>query len=329
MLLVNLVALVQLLVNAELLFDISLPTDKFSDGELLIADDTIYTPSLIGGEIEIAHGYDGQEGNWAIFHMDRCMTREFMRFYLDDITTLSLKFDMYYDLENGTENYFWLLMDNTYLTVKDMTLYAEYHLSDPLAEVKERTLHHFELHGDYDTDSLIIEVDGREVLSAKLFTGRHGMGESPSYVFSMINFGWSLTSYSATSCFGHLAVSNFKIYDTLDTGDGMLEASIVIDKVGEVPDVGGRIKYTATIKNTYATSENGYIFWLTITLPSGLQYPVKRRSRGTLAASGVFDASKAVKIPGWVAAGSYQLTLVVVDRQNGDITTATSSFVKL
>jgi len=331
-----LVALLQLLVKAELLYDLSFLSDKFSDGAILVSDDTIHTPSSLNGSIEIAHGYDGQEGNWAKLGTNgACKIQGDIMNFQTSSRTISLELDIYYG--GGSSRFNIQMEPGVVVRVYDMKLVlfdvGLFTFETELGEMKERTRHHLEVFISWEINLLYVTLDGKNVSSGELYDDSFNVYDYyEDDVIDIVKLEFTHTEIQEP-CDDIVAVSNIKISDdSLEQPEpevGMLQPSIKITKRNEIPAEGGRIRYDAAIKSTYAKSDKDFIFYLTITLTSGLQIPVKRRHSKTLAASKVFDASRVAKIAGWVPAGSYQLTLVVINAENGDITTATSAFVKL
>jgi len=325
----TLVSLVPFSINAEVLYDVSFPSDLFSDGETVVADVTINTPSsIVFGSQEIAYGHAGQEGNWAIFNTPDCFIYDQMEFeFHGDRHEIYVEIDIYVDGIDGSDNSFSIKLDSNGYGARGINfhglgrIYLFNRGSVWLSGLNDGKLYNLKLYANTNTDSFIISIDDEEVYNGVL----------QDTDLTSLRLTLSPRTGSATTCNeSNVAVSNIKVYEfASDVEPDTFQPSIELTSGNVVSEEGGRIRYNIAIKNNDANSPHDHIWWIKIALPSGVDYSVKkRRPASTIAGGGVFDTSGGVTVPDWVPTGSYDLTLVVVNTENGKVTTATTSIVK-
>lgn len=324
-----LVSLVQFSINAEVLYDISFPSDLFSDGETVVADVTTNTPSsIVFGSQEIAYGHAGQEGNWAIFNTPDCFIYDQMEFeFLGDRNEIYVQIDIYVDGIDGSDNSFGIFLDSNGYGARAIRfhglgrIYLFNRGSFWLSELNDGKRYNLKLHANTIKDSFIISIDDEEVYNGVL----------QDTDLSGLRLSLSPWTGRATTCDESIvAVSNIKVYEfASDLEPDTFQPSIELTSGNVVSEDGGRIRYNIAIKNNDANTPHDHIWWIKIDLPSDVDYSVKKYGpASTIGGGEVFYKSRGLTVPHWVSAGSYDLTLVVVNTESGKVTTATTSIVK-
>jgi hypothetical protein len=95
--------------------------------------------------------------------------------------------------------------------------------------------------------------------------------------------------------------------------------SIQLDQGQEpINSLGGKVKYDATIQNLDIT-ENTFIQWSVLTLPTGEDYSIHKATSYTVAATDTREFTRTrITIPDWFPAGEYSFSWYLADKDNTD-----------
>ncbi len=319
-------------VSADILYDVSLPPESFTDGQTLLATSSNDTPSrIVFGSQEVRYLYSGLDGNSIVFNTPVCSQYDQIAFDLpDNQSEVYFEADFYTENMSGSDNAFSIFADGgtaRSISFHGLGMFRLFHsgvASQSLFNYSDNTEYKVKIYANGQTDSFKISVNDFEYYSGVL--GADGLS----------GFRLSLAPWTgaASVCDNtNVAVRNIKIYespeDLLEEPTETFELDFSLTGPAEVSSEGGRLKYDLVISNVDQVAHS-QIYWLSIALPSGDQYSVLKRRRETIIEPNNFiQRTASSKIPAWVPAGEYELKLVVVDTQTGEVKTKSLPFVKL
>ncbi len=318
--------------QAEILYDISLPSENYAEGQVLLATSGNDTPSrIIFGSQEVRHNYAGLNGNSVLFNTPTCSQYDQIGFDLpDNQSEVYFEADIYTENMSGSDNAFSIFADggtSRSISFHGLGMFRLFHsgvASTSMFNYSDNTEYNIKVYANGITDSFTITVNGVEeysgILGADALTG-----------FRLSLAPW--TGAASVCGNSNIAVRNIRIYespeDLLEDPTETFDLALSLNSTPEVPAVGGRLKYDFVIGNLDDVAHS-QIHWLSINLPSGEQYSaLKRRREIAIQPGDYFQRTGGVKIPAWVPAGDYELKLVVIDSVSGEVKTTSLPFTKL
>ena len=311
--------------NADVLYDVNFSSNIFSNGQVVFADGEINTPSAISsGTQQVIYDFAGLPGNWAVFNTPACglSNADEMRFdFGGSREEIFFEADIYPENLGGSDNLFSIRIDSsTYigLALNFHTLSNEIYLFNKA---------HFNV-GNFQNDhtyNVKIYANGLSnfisisVNDVDHYSGPLGSSDLTAIRLSLHNWTGRATNCSITN----IAASNIKIYE--NEGDlvnvQLLDLMFDIKNgIDTVPATGGKVKYKYSITNLDSEQYQSLSRWVYLKLPGGELYPLSKPKKMGLDPGDTFKVRKAsAKLPAWLPAGDYNMTLVVVDKTSGDI----------
>lgn len=321
--------------HAAVFFDTRFASPPNIIGQPIVVDGTSATPSRVNmGSVEVAAGFAGQAGNWAIFNGPTCAYDQIEFILPAGLGHATVEWDMIPSQINGSQSSFSVLLDSTDYSARSVSMhsmgslrfFSKNNASASIA-LQDQRKYHVVARIDVPSDLLEIYVNDQAY-----YKGSFGSSN-----LSAVRFNLSPSIGGATNCTGATAaLSNVKIYENsidLQTPPVQPKLNVLFTPNGaavpQIPALGGQLNFKRTVTN-FDVQPLTMTTWIGTTLADGTGFTLGGQQNATLApATNLSNAYTSVPIPRWLPAGPYKARLSVVNINTNEITTRDIQFIKL